>query len=50
MRAAALLVRRERGLVWAAVRAGLAGLAGLAGRRWRAIPLTLTALCLITQG
>ncbi|MEU2597244.1 hypothetical protein [Streptomyces hirsutus] len=41
MRAAALLVHREWGRVWAAVRAGLAG------RGWRAIPLTLTALCLI---
>ncbi|CAM5426474.1 hypothetical protein SHIRM173S_03361 [Streptomyces hirsutus] len=40
MRAAALLVRREWGLVWAAVHAGLAG------RGWRAIRLTLTALCL----
>ncbi|MFE9922735.1 hypothetical protein ACFYQA_14445 [Streptomyces sp. NPDC005774] len=41
MRAAAILVRREWGPMWAAVRAGLAG------RGWRAIPLTLTALCLI---
>ncbi|MGW5047499.1 hypothetical protein [Streptomyces griseoluteus] len=41
MRSAARLVRREWGPMWAVVRAGLAD------RGVRAIPLTLTALCLI---
>ncbi|MEU5714205.1 hypothetical protein AB0G71_00175 [Streptomyces sp. NPDC020403] len=42
MRHAAAFARREWGPLRAAVRAGLAG------RGWRAIPLTLTALLLIT--